>query len=63
MRNDWRELNGPKGLMGMSEAEVKAAIDYELRGPKRKYILERLHQRFNVLRTARERAEIMSKIA
>lgn len=39
----------------MTEEQVKALLDEELLGQRRVKIMERLHQRYNTLRVARER--------
>jgi hypothetical protein len=43
----------------MSEADVWALLEAERFGEKRSSVLARLHQRYNVLRVARERIEIL----
>lgn len=45
----------------MDEARAKSLLEEELVGKKRVSFLERLHQRYCALRTARERAEILGK--
>jgi hypothetical protein len=47
----------------MTEAQVLELLDFERKGPKRVVVLERLHQRYSTLRTARERAEILKEAA
>ena len=54
----WRELNHK--LATYTEAEVKALLDYECANDKRISTIERLHQRYNVLRVSRERIELLS---
>jgi hypothetical protein len=44
----------------MSEAEVWSLLEAEKFGEKRSSVLQRLHQRYNVLRVSRERIELMS---
>jgi len=39
----------------MTEEQVKALLDEELLGQRRIKVMERLHQRYNTLRVARER--------
>jgi len=56
---NWRELN--KKLNMLSESEVSALLDAERQGAKRVTFLERLHQRYNMLRTARERVELLKE--
>ena len=50
-------------LTSMTENEVKALLDQEIKQYKRAAIVRRLHQRYSTLRAARERAEIMKRIA
>lgn len=57
----WRSLTAT--LNSMSEAEVKRLLDDEMASHKRAIIAKRLHQRYCALRTARERAEIMSRVS
>jgi hypothetical protein len=45
----------------LSESEVSALLDAERQGAKRVTFLERLHQRYNMLRTARERVELLKE--
>jgi hypothetical protein len=47
-------------LAAMPEAKVKALLDDEMAGERRVKIIERLHQRYNTLRVARERAELLA---
>jgi len=49
----WRSLNS--ALASMSEQQVKELLDEEIKGARRIKMLERLHQRYNTLRVARER--------
>jgi len=50
-------------LLGdMTEAELKKALDEELRTHKRPAIARRLHQRYSAVRTARERAELLERL-
>jgi hypothetical protein len=44
----------------MSEAEVLSLLDFEKLNEKRSSVLQRLHQRYNVLRVSRERIALMS---
>lgn len=55
----WRELN--KKLNLLSEQEVLALLEAERRGARRVTFLERLHQRYTMLRAARERIELMKE--
>ena len=57
IRLTWRGLNHI--LSSLSEEEVKAMLDAEVAGTKRVAIIERLHQRFCVLRATRERCELL----
>lgn len=50
-------------LTSMTEAEVKALLDEEINEHKRPAMARRLHQRLSTLRAARERVEIMKRIA
>jgi hypothetical protein len=47
-------------LASIAEPDVKALLDSEMAGPRRVKVIERLHQRYNTLRVARERAELMA---
>jgi hypothetical protein len=55
----WRELN--KKLSLLTEAEVLALLEAERQGAKRVTLLERLHQRYTMLRAARERVELLKE--
>ena len=57
MTNTWRSLNSQ--LSRMSEDEVLRLLNEERDGAKRVSMLERLHQRYNTLRVARERLELL----
>ena len=54
----WRSLNNQLSMM--SEEEVLSLLQVEKHGEKRASVLQRLHQRYNVLRVSRERIEILS---
>ena len=54
----WRALNNQLSMM--SEEEVLSLLDLEKVSEKRASVLQRLHQRYNVLRVSRERIELMS---
>jgi hypothetical protein len=54
----WRQLNDV--LCNMTEADIWAMLEKERFGEKRASVLQRLHQRYNVLRVSRERIEILS---
>lgn len=56
---NWRELN--RKLSSYTESQVLALLDAERAGARRVTILERLHQRYTVLRAARERIEILKE--
>jgi len=56
---NWRTLNQKLNLL--SEEEVLALLDAERTGPRRVTFLERLHQRYTMLRAARERVELMKE--
>lgn len=53
----WRSLN--RVLTTLTEQELKVLLDEEIVGERRMKIMERLHQRYNILRVARERKEIL----
>jgi len=57
----WRELN--RVLVSKTEAEVLAMLDRERTNERRVVVLERLHQRYNVLRVSRERIELLREAA
>ena len=57
IRLTWRALNNQLSMM--SEDEVLSLLDLEKQGEKRASVLQRLHQRYNTLRVARERLEIL----
>ena len=59
--NNWRSLNQLLNLL--NEGQVKALLDDEIVGQRRTTFLKRLHQRYCILRAARERAEIFSAVA
>jgi len=56
---NWRKLN--KELALMSEDQVLDLLNQERAGARRISILERLHQRYTALRTARERIELLKE--
>jgi hypothetical protein len=56
-RLNWRSLNAQLGTL--SEQEVLALLDTERDGEKRISMLQRLHQRYTILRAARERVELL----
>ena len=55
----WRSINHT--LSSKTEAEVLELLNQERTDQKRITILERLHQRYNTLRVARERIELMKE--
>ena len=59
MHYNWRELN--KKLNLLSESEVLELLNDERAGQRRVTFLERLHQRYTALRTARERIELLQE--
>lgn len=56
---NWRELN--RKLNILTEDEVLALLDAERDGARRVTFLERLHQRYTMLRAARERVELLKE--
>ena len=58
---DWRSLAA--SLNTLSEDEIKKVLDFEMDNQRRPSIVRRLHQRFSILRSARERAELMERLA
>ena len=46
-------------LTRMTEAQISDLLDEEITEHKRPAVVRRLHQRFSILRAARERAAIM----
>jgi len=55
----WRSLTDT--LSTLSEEEVLDLLKSERKGEKRLSILQRLHQRYNTLRVARERVELLTE--
>ena len=55
---NWRELNARLG--SLREDELEGLIQEELCGECRPTLLVRMHQRFTVLRSLRERREILN---
>jgi hypothetical protein len=55
----WRKLN--EVLASLPETDVKALLDSEVAGAKRVKVIERLHQRYNTLRVARERVALLKE--
>ena len=58
---NWRDLN--KVLPTLDEDTVKRMLEDERRGEQRVTVLVRLHQRYTILRAARERMEILGDAA
>lgn len=58
--NSWADLNKMLGMF--REDQIKEMMEIEMANRKRKDIVERLHQRYSKLRTARERKEIEEKL-
>jgi hypothetical protein len=56
---NWRTLCA--GLTALTEAEVWDLLTAERKGARRSVILRRLHQRYGILRAARERLEIYNE--
>ena len=54
---DWRSLNHHMHLL--REDQVLEMLEHEKVHGRRANVLERLHARYNSLRIARERAEVM----
>jgi hypothetical protein len=57
LQTNWRKLN--KELALMSEDQVLQLLNHERANQRRISILERLHQRYTMLRCERERREIL----
>jgi len=59
LKNTWRSLNDR--LPTLTEQEVMGMLNNERQTLKRVSVLERLHQRYNTLRAARERLELLKE--
>ena len=59
MQLTWRKLN--KELKTFDEQEVLDMLTHERGNAKRAAVLERLHQRYTVLRASRERIELLQE--
>lgn len=59
MQTNWRKLNRELALM--TEDQVLSLLNQERAGRARISILERLHQRYTILRATRERKEILKQ--
>lgn len=57
---NWRELN--ETLNSLDEQKVLALLNEERKDRRRVTVLTRLHQRYTILRAARERREILASI-
>ena len=57
---NWREIN--KALPDLDEGAVLRLLDEERKGEQRQTVLIRLHQRYTMLRAARERMEILGDV-
>ena len=55
----WRQLNDV--LCNMTEADIWGMLEQERFCEKRASVLQRLHQRYNVLRVSRERIELLKE--
>ena len=55
----WRSLNTE--LRTLDESKVLEMLTHERTNNKRSSILQRLHQRYNTLRVARERIELLQE--
>ena len=58
-RLSWRSLNDV--LTQMTEDELLLMLKEEQTGERRASVLQRLHQRYTMVRAARERIEIMKE--
>lgn len=56
----WQTIN--KALSTMSETDCKNALNRELVGNRRKDVATRIHQRYTVLRSQRERTELLAAL-
>lgn len=59
MGMSWRRLN--EVLSQLSEEQVLDMLNEERQSSRRVTILERLHQRYTMLRAARERMELLKE--
>jgi hypothetical protein len=59
LKNTWRSLNDR--LPTLTEEEVLGLLNNERNTLKRVSMLERMHQRYNTLRVARERLELLKE--
>jgi len=56
----WVVMNG--SLMTLTEEQILELIDHEKAGLKRKSLITRMHERYSMLRTTRERAELLEEL-
>lgn len=56
---NWRELNAKLNLL--SEEQVLQMLNDERQGARRVTVLQRLHQRYTMLRATRERIELLKE--
>ena len=59
MALSWRKLN--EVLAGLSEEQVLRMLEDERITHRRATVLERLHQRYTMLRASRERFELLTE--
>lgn len=57
----WRGMSAQ--LTKLTETDIAAMLDEEIKQHKRVAVARRLHQRLCILRANRERADIMNRIA
>jgi hypothetical protein len=55
----WRQLNSE--LKTFDEEKVLDMLNYERKNDRRVVVLERLHQRYTMLRASRERIELLQE--
>jgi len=55
----WRKLNND--LKTFDEQKVLDMLNYERKNDRRVVVLERLHQRYTMLRASRERIELLQE--
>jgi hypothetical protein len=58
--NSYRAVT--RRLHALTEEEVLTALEIEMAGERRVTVVERLHQRFSILRMQRERRALMDKL-
>ena len=59
MKHTWRGLNA--ALKTLDEQKVLEMLNHERANEARAVILRRIHQRYNMLRVARERIELLQE--